>query len=70
VIQGFKLDADALMHVGEVPDGETVISLPEELVRLLPKEHDASPSPHPPDKAAASAGCICRKRALPPFGII
>jgi hypothetical protein len=52
VIQGFTPDKDAQIQVGEVQDGETVISVPEELMWFLPKEHDASPSPQPPDQAA------------------
>jgi hypothetical protein len=52
VIRGFtQLGPDAQAQVGDNPEGETVIWVPQELMRYLPKEHDASPSPHPPDAA-------------------
>lgn len=53
VIRGFtQLGAAAKAQVGDDPEGEMVIWVPQELMRCLPKEHDASPSPHPPDVAA------------------
>ena len=52
VIQGFTLDADALAQVGEIPAGEGVIWVPEELMRYLPKEPDAGDPPQPPGVAA------------------
>jgi hypothetical protein len=53
VIRGFtQLGADAQAQVGDDPEGEGVIWVPWELMRYLPEEHDASPSPHPPDVAA------------------
>jgi hypothetical protein len=36
VIQGFRLDADALAQVGHIPHGEAVIRVPKELMRYLP----------------------------------
>jgi hypothetical protein len=54
VIRGFKrLSPDVKAQVGDDPEGEAVIWVPWELMRYLPKEHDAIPSPHPPDVAAA-----------------
>jgi hypothetical protein len=42
VIQGFKLGADALAQVGDIPAGEAVIWVPKELMRYLPEvRHDA-----------------------------
>jgi hypothetical protein len=38
VIMGFKLDADTLAQVGEIPAGEAAIRVPRELMRYLPKE--------------------------------
>jgi hypothetical protein len=37
VIQGFKLGADALAQVGEIPAGEAVIWVPKELMCHLPE---------------------------------
>ena len=37
VIQGYLLGADALAQVGEIPPGEAVVWVPEELMRYLPE---------------------------------
>ena len=42
VIQGFTLDAEALAQVGDVPDGESVIRVPRQLMRHLKEAHGAS----------------------------
>ena len=42
VIQGFKLDADALAQVGNVPDGELVIRVPKKLLRHAKDAHGAT----------------------------
>ena len=52
VIQGFTLEPEVLAQVGDIPDGEAMIWVPAELMRYLHKEHDGTPSPHPPDVAA------------------
>ncbi len=41
VIQGFTLDADALVQVGAVPAGEAVIRVPKKLMRHLRKADGA-----------------------------
>jgi hypothetical protein len=42
VIQGFTLDADALVQVGAVPAGEAVIRVPKKLMRHLREANGAS----------------------------
>jgi len=52
VIRGFtQLGPDAQAQVGEDPEGEGVIWVPQELMRYLPEEPDAGPEPHSRDAA-------------------
>ena len=55
VIRGFtQLGPDAQAQVGDDPEGEGVIWVPQELMRYLhlPEEHNGSPSRRHPDAAA------------------
>lgn len=38
VIQGYLLGTDALAQVGQIPSGEGVLWVPEELMRYLPED--------------------------------
>jgi hypothetical protein len=56
VVQGYRVtDAHGLADVGDVPDGETLVEIPPELLRFADDPMDRDPRPgHGEDGRASS----------------